>query len=134
MPAKVVEPLERLTVRLPPSVIADLRASADANGVSISDAFRQVIRLSEVKETGRETPSKSRRLKPAALPIDPQLLLVLRGIGNNLNQLAHGMHVDHQAGSVPDYTSLLTTLVAIERHVSAIREHHCELAERVKLQ
>ena len=128
MPAKVDEPLERLTVRLPPAVVADLRASASARNVSVSDVLRSFIHINEVKETGRETPPKSGRPKPAPLPIDPQLLLILRGIGNNLNQLAHGMNADNLAGIVPNYQSMLIALVAIERHISAIREHHVELA------
>jgi len=124
MPAKVVEPLERLTVRLPPAVIADLRASATDRGVSISDVFRSFIHLSEVKETGREAPGKARKSLPASTPVDPQLLLVLRGIGNNLNQLARSANTDNLTGSCPDYTSILITLVAIEKHIGAIRDLH----------
>jgi hypothetical protein len=126
------EPLFTRSVRLPASVIEQIEASKITPKMSFSDAFRRVIRMPEVEETGRETPSKSRELMPAPLPIDPQLLLVLRGIGNKLNQLTHGMHVDHHAGGVPNYTSLLITLVAIERHIGAIREHHCELSEQFK--
>jgi len=127
------EPLFPRTVRLTASVIEQIEMSALVNKTSFSDAFRRVIRIAGTEETGRETPSKARKLMPAALPVDPQLMLILSGIGNNLNQLARSANIDHQAGGVPDYTSLLTTLVAIERHVGAIREHHCKLAERVKL-
>jgi hypothetical protein len=128
LPAKSTDPLFPLTVRLPATVIEDLRASAARRDLSVSDVFRQSIQLVDVKETGRETPGKSRRPKPVPLPIDPQLLLVLRGIGNNLNQIAHNMNTDNLVGTVPNYQSMLIALVAIERHVGAIREHHVEQA------
>ena len=112
MPArKVVDPLVVVPVRLPQSVALLLKATAEAEGVSMSDVLRSRLSHEAIKPLGRPSPRK--RPVVAAVPkVDPALLRELARIGNNLNQI--GRWCNTYKGEA-DAVQVLRALVAIER-------------------
>ncbi|TVQ96924.1 MAG: plasmid mobilization relaxosome protein MobC [Desulfovibrionales bacterium] len=112
MPArKVDDPLVVTPVRLPQSVVTQLRAEAEAKGASMSDVLRSRLAHEAVKPLGRPTPRK-RAVAAAAPKVDPVLLRELAKIGNNLNQIGRWCNTYK---SEADTVQVLRALVAIER-------------------
>jgi len=116
MPArKVDDPLVVVPVRLPTSVVMQLRAEAEAKGVSVSDVLRSRVAHEAVKPLGRPTPRK-RPVAAAAPRVDPALLRELAKIGNNLNQIGRWCNTVKDEGQA---VQVLGVLVAIEQRLAA---------------
>ncbi len=108
---KADDPLVVAPVRLPQSVVMQLRAEAEAKDASMSDVLRSRLAHEAVKPLGRPTPRK-RPVATAAPRVDPALLRELARIGNNLNQIGRWCNTHKDEA---DAVQVLRALVAIER-------------------
>ena len=90
---------------------AELRAKADAAGLSAAELLREALGLAHV-----------RRRKPVPR-VDPRLVLALGRIGGNLNQIARRANASarRQALGPQETLMLATALVSLDRQLAAIR-------------
>jgi len=111
MPARpAADRLMPLQLRVPESLLTQLKAEAAQRDVTLSDLVRSHIALEAVKPLGNPKP---RRRQPVRLGTvsraDPALLRALASIGSNVNQLARRAYTEDAMTSV----SLLVELRAI---------------------
>lgn len=103
------DPLVPITLRLPRSVKAQLLAHAEKEGVTVSDAFRAHVTAEAVKVLAKPRRSSTDRKLRRYSRTDPDLLLQISRIGNNLNELARAVNTEGVA------TKLLEILAEITR-------------------
>lgn len=87
---------------------------ADDAGLSLADLIRQRLDQPVLQ------PPKTERVQRVVIEADPDLILQLSKIGNNLNQLARAVNT---AGLEPqDVTTVLTYLSGVAADLTAIRK------------
>ena len=115
------DPLALLSVRLPGSVIGQLRARAASDDCTLSDAVRKSLSFAAMEPLGKPVP---RRRPPAKLSpatsTDPALLRQLGALGNNLNQIARTLNGQVIADQRLDVVQTLATLRSIEQHLERL--------------
>jgi hypothetical protein len=114
------DPLIPLPVRLPTSTVKRLRAQATAAGCSLSDVLRSHLTLAEAKPLGKARPVKQQKYTGKLNKADPELMRALAGIGNNLNQLAHGVNHSNLLGEPIARVHILSILRNIEQKLEAL--------------
>lgn len=115
------DPLMPMPLRLPRSVVEQLRGRADDSGVSVSDVLRSMISAEQVKPLGKPRP---RRRPPKSLgrvsAADPNLLRSLAKIGANMNQIARAVNAKAAVGKQIDVVQCLIVLRAMEIQLAAL--------------
>jgi hypothetical protein len=116
MPARRVDdPLVTLPLRVRASLRDELRALAEKQNCTLSDALRAHLTLAAAKPLGKPAP---RRRVPDRLAdvgsVPPELLRQLAAIGSNLNQIARAVNSQGLAAKPLQVLELLTLLRAIE--------------------
>lgn len=115
------DPLIPLPVRLPASLVAQIRQRAQATGESLSDVLRAHLTLDAAKPTGLPTPRRrSIKRLSAVSGTDPVLMRQLVGIGTNLNQLARACNASNLASEPLDMIQILAALRSIEEQIEQI--------------
>lgn len=121
MPApRSADPLVHVPLRLPLSVVQDLRAKAVRAGVTLADTVRQHLTLSEAKPLGMPVPRRRAKSLGEVSESDPVLLRSIAGIGNNVNQLARAVHVGELTGDLITALHVLVELRAIEQQLDRL--------------
>ncbi|WP_371153996.1 plasmid mobilization relaxosome protein MobC [Jannaschia sp. 2305UL9-9] len=110
--ARTKEPLtETFVFRCTAAEKAQLRAKADAAGLSAAALMREALGLTE-----------ARRRKPMPR-VDPALVLAVGRIGGNLNQVARWLNREMLAGRVNvDGLTVARHLLTIERQLAQLVE------------
>ena len=119
-----LDPLIPLPVRLPTSLVEQLRAQADASGVTLSDVLRSHLTLVEAKPLAKPRPQFRPKKLGEVSGADPALMRQIAGIGNNLNQLARTVNAGLLGGSGIDTAQLLLHMAAMERHLDMLAKSH----------
>ena len=101
-----------LTIRLDERTYGSYQSAALVSDESLANWARTQIALA----ADRQSPNSGR--PPRVVPVDPRLVRQLRGIGNNLNQIARAAHLQ----KLPRMIDLLSHLVDIERALRDIRQ------------
>ncbi len=114
------DPLVPFPVRLPTSLAERLRGEAAAKGCTNSDVFRAYLDLANAKPLAKPRPQRAQKYTGRVNHADPKLMRVLAGIGNNLNQLAHGVNASNLAGEPLAMVHLLSVLRSIELKLEAV--------------
>ena len=113
-------PLLPFPVRLPADLVERLRSEASAAGVTNSDVFRRYLDLADAKPLAKPRPRRAQKHLGHVNHADPELMRALAGIGNNLNQLAHGVNASNLAGEPIQRLHVLAVLRSIEQKLEAI--------------
>jgi hypothetical protein len=114
------DPLVPFPVRLPTSLAEQLRAEAIAAGCTNSDVFRRYLALADAKPLNKSRPVKRQKYTGRINHADPELMRVIAGIGNNLNQIAHGLNSANLKNEPLAKIHILTVLRSIEQKLEAI--------------
>ena len=101
-----------LTIRLDERTYSAYQRFALVANETVANWARTQIALA----ADRQSPISGR--PPRVVPVDPRLVRQLRGIGNNLNQIARAAHLQ----KLPRMIDLLSRLVDIERALRDIRQ------------
>lgn len=120
----VQNPLLPFPVRLPADLVTRLRGEAEAAGVTNSDVFRRYLDLADAKPLAKPRPQKAQKYTGHVNHADPELMRVLAGIGNNLNQLAHGVNASNLSGEPIARVHILSVLRSIEEKLDKIGERN----------
>lgn len=115
------DPLIPLPVRLPTSLVRQIRQRAIETGESLSDVLRSHLTLDAARPTG--LPSPRRRPRKNLSPVsgkDPELMRQIVGIGINLNQIARACNASNLAGEPINLVQILAVLRSIEQQVEKI--------------
>lgn len=113
-------PLVPFPVRLPLDLAERLRAEAKAHGCTNSDVFRRYLALDDAKPLNQPRPVRAQKYTGIVNHADPVLMRQLAQIGNNLNQIAHGINVSNLAGEPLSVVQILAALRSIEREIEAL--------------
>lgn len=113
-------PLVPFPVRLPLDLAERLRAEAQAHGCTNSDVFRRYLSLEDAKPLNQPRPVRAQKYTGHVNHADPALMRQLAQIGNNLNQLAHGVNASNLANEPLSLVQILATLRSIERQLEAL--------------
>lgn len=108
------DPLVPFPVRLPRSLAERLRGEALTKGVTNSDIFRAYLDLADAKPLAKPRPQKPQKYMGRINHADPDLMRALASIGNNLNQLAHGVNASNLASEPIARAHILAVLRSIE--------------------
>jgi hypothetical protein len=123
MPAhKSSDPLKTLALRLPQSLVEELRATSEAQNVSLSDLLRARLSDREVKPLGIPTPRRRPPKKRGTVSGDPELIRSLSKIGNNLNQLARSANIAGKTGQPFEALEILSELHLIRQQIMELME------------
>lgn len=138
MPAHVADdPLTPFPLRLPLSLCERLRAEAKAAGVTNSHVFRAYLDRCDMAAAlpgdGETTLANRASLRePRRQPVqkwtgetvkaDPQLVRILAGCANNLNQLAHQVNHSVLLGEPLSAAHILITLAAIDEKIKMLMD------------
>lgn len=114
------DPLIPFPVRLPTSLAEQLKAEAAAHGCTNSDVFRRYIDLAKAKPLNAPRPIRHQKYTGPVNHADPDLMRALAGIGNNLNQIAHGVNASNLAGEPIARAHILIQLRKIEQMLERI--------------
>lgn len=104
-----------ITVRLTIDEREKWKSKAAACGVTLANYIRELMGTGKVK---RSPTLKRKRLNYT--PVDPQLLRIQSGIGNNLNQIARAVNT----AGVGNGIELMEQLVKIERSMNDLKNAH----------
>ena len=113
-------PLLPFPVRLPSDLVERLRSEATAAGVTNSDIFRRYLSLADAKPLAKTRPVRQQKYTGKLNKADPELMRALAGIGNNLNQLAHGVNHSNLLGEPIARVHILSILRKIEQQLEAL--------------
>lgn len=114
------DPLVPLPCRVPASVVAYLDGFVQANGVTMSDAFRAHMNIEQVKPLGKAVPRKRDLSSRHVSKADPDLLRNLAAIGNNCNQMARAMNETALSNQQIDLVKALDELRKIQDQLRAL--------------
>lgn len=130
MPAHVAaDPLTPFPVRLPLSIVERLRSEAVAAGVTNSHVFRTYLDLADrqlATPASERQPRRSRIRKYEAEynKADPDLIRVLAGMANNLNQLAHQVNSSVLVGEPLSAAHILIVLGTLDEKIKALMDQN----------
>jgi hypothetical protein len=110
------DPLLPVTLRLPRSLQAQLRAQAAAAGVTLSDVVRSRFDAAEAKPLGKPTPRRRPPKLASVSGLDPLVARTVVAMGNNMNQIARQLNA--QAKGAPE---VLTAVEVLARMTSIDR-------------
>lgn len=82
-----------------------------------SDIFEHIQRQ-QAKQAAKREAERER------LTVDPELLRALRGIGNNVNQIARIINAAHKSGSALNLVAVGVELGHISRALDGLRDNH----------
>ena len=114
------DPLVPVPVRLPTSLAERLREEAAAHGCTNSDVFRRYLSLADAKPLNQPRPVRVQKYAGRVNHADPALMRAIAGIGNNLNQIAHGLNAANLAGEPLAHVHILAVLRSIEQKLEQI--------------
>lgn len=100
-----------VSFRLAADDYAAWQEKVQASGLSASEFFREAVLANRTHVVARPKPSRDY----------DRLLYLFNKAGNNVNQLAHRVHVEHLAGAVSEATAagVLAELQMLTRYMRA---------------
>ena len=113
---KTDDPLVPVPVRLPQSIVQEMRNEARKMGMTTSDVVRSRIENKSVKPLGRAKPRK-RLVKGYAPKTDAELIRSISRLGNNLNQIGRWCNTYKRHA---DAVEVLFLLLSIEKEMKKL--------------
>jgi len=124
-PPRVVDPLVPVPLRLPSSLVEQLRSRATAADCSVSDVLRSHLTLEPAKPLAKRRPTKREPKRLGSVSgADPALLRQLSGLGNSMNQVARAVNSGAVVGTPTECVQVLATLRSIDLKLASIEERH----------
>lgn len=109
----------RITIRLPARVRNDWRLAANKAEMSLPDWLRTQVVVDGCDPTRREPKRIWPKRRRTYLPVDPSLVISLRNLGNNVNQIARNQNMGRR--SYTDW-ELLVIMRAVGRELMVMKE------------